>query len=58
MAALCTRSTAEEGEFLRIFTNAHLAWTALKARHDIEKVGIGYMLPLWRTSLHYQYPTF
>jgi len=37
IAALRTRSTPEEGEFLRSFTNAHLAWTELKGRH--EKVG-------------------
>jgi hypothetical protein len=37
IAALRTRSTQEEGKFLRPFTNAHTAWTELKARH--EKVG-------------------
>ncbi|KIK32504.1 hypothetical protein CY34DRAFT_101373, partial [Suillus luteus UH-Slu-Lm8-n1] len=37
IAALRTHSSSEEQEFLRPFTNAFLAWTALKARH--EKVG-------------------
>ncbi|KAG2740703.1 hypothetical protein P692DRAFT_20752727 [Suillus brevipes Sb2] len=37
IAALRTRSSSEEQEFLRPFTNAFSAWTALKARH--EKVG-------------------
>jgi hypothetical protein len=37
VAALRTRSSTEENEFLRSYTNAHLAWDALKSRH--EKVG-------------------
>jgi hypothetical protein len=37
IAALRTRSSSEEQEFLCPFTNAFLAWNALKARH--EKVG-------------------
>ncbi|KAG1765823.1 hypothetical protein EDD22DRAFT_746682, partial [Suillus occidentalis] len=37
IAALRTRSSSEEQEFLRPFTNAYLAWKALKSRH--EKVG-------------------
>ncbi|KAG0693561.1 hypothetical protein DFH29DRAFT_772007, partial [Suillus ampliporus] len=37
VAALHTRSSPEEQDFLCPFTNAFLAWTALKARH--EKVG-------------------
>ncbi|KAG1887385.1 hypothetical protein F4604DRAFT_1527291, partial [Suillus subluteus] len=37
VAALRTRSSSEENEFLRGFTNANLAWVALKSQH--EKVG-------------------
>ncbi|KAG2153112.1 uncharacterized protein EDB93DRAFT_1061984, partial [Suillus bovinus] len=37
IAALCTRSSTEEQDFLRTYTNAHLAWSTLKSRH--EKVG-------------------
>ncbi|KAG0704589.1 hypothetical protein DFH29DRAFT_777690, partial [Suillus ampliporus] len=37
VAALRTCSSTEENEFLRGYTNAHLAWDALKSRH--EKVG-------------------
>ncbi|KAG1875759.1 hypothetical protein F4604DRAFT_1497845, partial [Suillus subluteus] len=37
IAALRTRSSPEEQEFLRKFANAHLAWSALRARH--EKIG-------------------
>lgn len=37
VAALHTRSSSEEQEFLRSYTNVHLAWDALKSRH--EKVG-------------------
>ena len=37
IAALRTRSSSEEQEFLRTFSNAYLAWNALKSRH--EKVG-------------------
>lgn len=37
VAALCTRSSTEENNFLRGYTNTHLAWDALKSRH--EKVG-------------------
>ncbi|KAG2335252.1 hypothetical protein BDR05DRAFT_993555, partial [Suillus weaverae] len=37
IAALRTRSSPEEQEFLRTFTNAHLAWGALRSRH--EKLG-------------------
>ncbi|KAG1852550.1 hypothetical protein F4604DRAFT_1592016, partial [Suillus subluteus] len=34
IAVLCTRSSPEEQEFLRTFTNAHLAWGALCSHHD------------------------
>ncbi|KAG2062916.1 hypothetical protein BDR04DRAFT_1206204, partial [Suillus decipiens] len=37
IAALRTRSSPEEQEFLRTYSNAYLAWDALKSRH--EKVG-------------------
>ncbi|KIK45157.1 hypothetical protein CY34DRAFT_78499 [Suillus luteus UH-Slu-Lm8-n1] len=37
IAALRTQSSSEENDFLRNFTNANLAWVALKMRH--EKVG-------------------
>ncbi|KAG1839786.1 hypothetical protein F4604DRAFT_1599333, partial [Suillus subluteus] len=37
VAALRTCSSSDENEFLRGYTNAHLAWDALKSRH--EKVG-------------------
>ncbi|KAG1731118.1 hypothetical protein EDD22DRAFT_740474, partial [Suillus occidentalis] len=37
VAALRTQSSSEENDFLRNFTNANLAWVALKTRH--EKVG-------------------
>ncbi|KAG0703517.1 hypothetical protein DFH29DRAFT_774043, partial [Suillus ampliporus] len=38
ITALHTCSTPEEGEFLCVFTNAHLAWNMLKVCH--EKVGL------------------
>jgi hypothetical protein len=34
IAALRTRSTSEENDFLRNYTNAYLAWDALKSRHE------------------------
>ncbi|KAG0698737.1 hypothetical protein DFH29DRAFT_770624, partial [Suillus ampliporus] len=37
IVALRTRSSSEEQDFLCAFTDAHLAWLALKSRH--EKVG-------------------
>jgi hypothetical protein len=37
IAALCTRSSSEEQEFLHPFVNAYLAWNALKSCH--KKVG-------------------
>ncbi|KAG2059346.1 hypothetical protein BDR06DRAFT_967884 [Suillus hirtellus] len=37
IAALCTCSSTKEQDFLHMYTNAHLAWSALKSCH--EKVG-------------------
>ncbi|KAG0692060.1 hypothetical protein DFH29DRAFT_765786, partial [Suillus ampliporus] len=34
VAALHTRSSSEENEFIRGYTNAYLAWNALKSRHE------------------------
>ncbi|KAG2346224.1 hypothetical protein BDR05DRAFT_946270 [Suillus weaverae] len=54
IAALRTHSSPEEQEFLCTFTNAHLAWGALRSRH--EKIGpIAQILLIQQAlALHYK----